>query len=649
MQGHITQPEGEIINLHAYGVDRTGEQPADPAILNAIRNLGAAGGSIYLPEGTYRITQTIELPSNVWIVGAGSAKTSILLDLTGSGHGFLAKGSVSKDEIGLKNCGHVGANKLEPVSGTFEPGDLIQVTQKLNAPITSDWAKESIGQLIRIQSVENGVITLERPLRFDAHVSDEAYISKVDPVEHCGILNLSIKRTDVSSTQTDNIHFEYTSGAVVYGVNSQLTNFAHINNVFAHETYVYGCHFSESHDYGNGGKGYGVVLSFSSSDCVVENNIFNTLRHSILFQAGSNGNVIGYNYSSNAHWTGTSFPASFAGDVVMHGNYPFFNLVEGNILQNLVIDNSHGKNGPNNTFLRNRVEHAGIYMNTSPASDAQSFIGNEVTGTGTESNGFFSFPKGLYSLAGENHFEYANNVGGTLLPSAQQVDVSSMYYSVKPTFIQGTWPSIGYPNDVNSQTIPAKERMKEEVTTIKYPFDNPFEVSIIQFKLQTHNDIAELSWKVTQTNTCRQVEVFRTTNHQNPDQIALLECGTSSNGQLYYQTDYQFGDIALQSDQIGYFVQLSLEDGTTLKSETLYAEGQMASAFVNPRSRLIRYNQSDVDEVAVFDSQGREVYRSSNDQQEFTLPAHIQTGIYYLNFRYTNNTERRQKIFIAAQ
>jgi hypothetical protein len=56
--------------------------------------------------------------------------------------------------------------------------------------------------------------------------------------------------------------------------------------------------------------------------------------------------------------------------MVLHGNYPFANLFEGNINQNTVIDNSHGKNGPYNTFFRNRSELWGVVMNNSPATDS---------------------------------------------------------------------------------------------------------------------------------------------------------------------------------------------------------------------------------------------------------------------------------------
>jgi hypothetical protein len=85
------------------------------------------------------------------------------------------------------------------------------------------------------------------------------------------------------------------------------------------------------------------------------------------------------------------------------------NLFEGNVVQNIVIDNSHFINGPFNTFFRNRAELYGIFMNTSPASNDQNFIGNQVT---NDSSPFL----GQYSLQGTGHFTHGNQIKGTIQP-----------------------------------------------------------------------------------------------------------------------------------------------------------------------------------------------------------------------------------------
>ncbi len=41
-------------------------------------------------------------------------------------------------------------------------------------------------------------------------------------------------------------------------------------------------------------EAYGTMLHFTTGECLIENNIFEHLRHSTIVQAGANGNVFGY-------------------------------------------------------------------------------------------------------------------------------------------------------------------------------------------------------------------------------------------------------------------------------------------------------------------------------------------------------------------
>jgi hypothetical protein len=216
----------------------------------------------------------------------------------------------------------------------------------------------------------------------------------------------------------------------VYGIESYLCNYAHIDIFSSTRVTVGNSFFKDGHSYGSGGKAYGVMLEFSSGDCYIFQNNFEHLRHSIIFQAGANGNVVAYNYSKDPYWTGILLPANSAGDLVFHGNYPYMNLLEGNVVQNIVIDNSHGINGPNNFFFRNRAELYGIFMNTSPSSDKQTFIGNQVINTSSPLYG-------QYALQGSNHFEYGNMIKGNVIPAGtgEPMD-SSMFNYIFTSFYQ---------------------------------------------------------------------------------------------------------------------------------------------------------------------------------------------------------------------
>jgi len=204
-------------------------------------------------------------------------------------------------------------------------------------------------------------------------------------------------------------------------------------------------------DYGGGGRAYGVMLHSTTNECLVEDNIYERLRHSMIVQSGANGNVFAYNYSLDAYWD--SFPNDAAGDAVLHGNYPYANLFEQNICQNIVIDNSHGPNGPNNTIFRNRAEKFGIFFSANNSPN-QNLIGNEIPNT--------SLPYNIvnYTIQGDDHFVYGNNNKGNITPAnTSELPDKSYAYAAKPNYIPSEqWAMIGTPNDMESTTIPAYDR-----------------------------------------------------------------------------------------------------------------------------------------------------------------------------------------------
>ena len=171
----------------------------------------------------------------------------------------------------------------------------------------------------------------------------------------------------------------------------------------------------------------------------------------MLLQAGANGNVFSYNYAFDPYWS--NFPTNSGGDIVLHGNGPFLNLFEQNIVQNIIIDNSHGPNGRYNTFFRNRAELYGLYFSASN-SPSQNIIANEITKT--------TAPYSLinFRIQGTDHFLYANNNKGTISPTSPgTLPETSFYYTQAPSFLpNSSFAKIGYPNNLGAASIPAEQR-----------------------------------------------------------------------------------------------------------------------------------------------------------------------------------------------
>lgn len=400
-----------VYNILAFGGDNSGSTSNHPAFVKALLKINNRPAKLYFPSGEYLFTEGIILPENLELYGDGET-SKLMFDLSGRADDAITISgkTLSIHKSKLHKDLRRGQNRLhlKDPSG-LATGDWIYLQDMSENHTSSSWAKGSIGQLFQIQKAGNGPIELRGESRYDFSNEYDIVVTKIAPIQRVAIKCLSIERRDQTGSQTSTISLNYAANIRLQNLHLKNANFAHIElNQSAHNL-IKGCFFEEAHHYGNGGKAYGVVLQFSSGDNLVYDNIFRKLRHSILFQAGANGNVVAYNYSREPYWTEVSLPSHSAGDIVFHGNYPFLNLVEGNIVQNIVLDDSHGQNGPFNTFFKNQVEGYGFFINPEPAADSVNAIGVECTNP--------SFLKGLFvSKYGKGHFLFANKSKGKMIP-----------------------------------------------------------------------------------------------------------------------------------------------------------------------------------------------------------------------------------------
>ncbi len=443
-----------LVNVKNYGALGNGNTNDYASMLLAINALNGIRGIVFLPPGNYLLSSTLNLPDSVSLMGSGAALTTISSTVGENKHIISVGGSATTDFIDVSAGFFKNSLQLTLANpGSFFPGDCVEIIQDGHLHMTSGWAMNTLGQILVIDSVDGLQIYLREPLRMNYTESLHPRIRKIFPRTAVSIGCMKLERLVATTSQTSNIAFTFAYNCLVEGVESNLCNFSHIDISKSTNITVRNSYFHHGHSYGSGGKAYGVCIQATSGSCLIENNIFRQLRHSMLLQAGSNGNVFACNYSLSPYWTDVALPSNSAGDIVLHGNYPYLNLFEGNIVQQIVIDDSHGKNGHHNTFFRNRAELYGIFMNNNPPTDSVNFVGNEVT-----NNGFFM---GLYLLYGVNHFQYGNNIRGTIQPAGTgTLTDTSYFYEQNPSFwnFSEPFPPIGPPSAINAYTIPAKAR-----------------------------------------------------------------------------------------------------------------------------------------------------------------------------------------------
>ena len=459
-----------IVNVRSFGAQGNGATNDQPAVAAAIAALGGAPGVVFFPVGTYLLQSAINLPSGAVLRGQRATNTTLRFDIIP--HCINISGQLGAAQAVVSGY-TIHSRSIEVTDGSvFAAGDYAEIRQANDPAWPSSVWSASMGQGLRIAGRAGNTLALENPLRgtYRADLSPE--IRKVIPVVNAGVENLKVERL-LAGTATDRdnqctIWFSYSAEGWVRGVEGYNGFGGHVGLSGANRISVTGCYFHHAHDYDGGGSGYGVRAEGKAGECLVENNIFEHLRHAMLLQAGANGNVFGYNYSRDPYWVNSIDPSDLSGDLAMHQNYPYANLFEGNICQHLWIDDSHNPNlnGPLNTYFRNRAELHGLNMTDSRCND-QNFVGNETFKGGTYD--VLRVGDG-YRLQGTGHFEYGNNTKSDGLQPPNTGDLSDFSYYLNdnptqpppaPAFwtITNAIPTVGPPLALDpAKIIPARAR-----------------------------------------------------------------------------------------------------------------------------------------------------------------------------------------------
>lgn len=445
-----------VANVLDSGAKGDGVTDDYSAFIKAIESV-TDGGAVLIPAGNYMIKSRISLSKPVVLRGEGADKTKLLIDH--SGNAFEAITYKRGTWVNLTGGYTKGSKELVVADSTgFEAGKYVEIQQDNDPEVmytlpswNQGWAAGAVGQIAKIVSVAGNTITIDEPLRI-------TYRSNLNPVirtqgfaEYIGFEDFSVERIDTSDTNM--FYFKNAANCWIKNIYSKKPAKSHVSVTTGHRIEVRDSFFDDATNWGGGGHGYGVELGFHVSDCLIENNIFKHLRHSMMVHIGANGNVFGYNYSIEPYQNegGTWTPC----DISIHGHYAYSNLFEGNIVQEIGISDYWGPSGPYNTYLRNRVESEDIYLEDS--SNYQNIIGNEIVKGEIVWDTDSRYP---HRIDPSTLFIHGNFINGSIQWDAQTSDHTipvSYYLDTKPVYF-GTmqWPSTGA--DRLDGTNPARER-----------------------------------------------------------------------------------------------------------------------------------------------------------------------------------------------
>lgn len=513
VRGGIPYYTNAVNAVTDYGATGDGSTDDYSAITNAMGHC-PNGGAVYLPAGTYRITQPIRFRYQQQIVlrGAGPNSTFIVSDTTTTSYGAGGLAFYSDTDRNTPNltAGYTAGSytlTVDSASGLAsnhiaqvrQSNDVTRIFGSLSTASTH-WQR----QMSRITNISGTTVKLDRPLYMDYSNSLAPVLwAFTKSVSWSGAEHLSVKIT--SALPANVIKFYIANNCWLTNVVTTNSNFSSIAVDQSYAITVAGC-MTRNHQTYDSNTRYGVQVSEFATDCLIVDNILQGNNLCITTQQGASGNVIAYNFSNKGfNSTYPAFSGTVYGGIAAHGDFSHHNLFEGNVVPWFSTDEFWGVNTTNTVhrnWLTRYVEYSetnGAFWSTQGATamyvDATNYqmqvtgniIGHprdsgiadaDVWRVGYARRQGNDYPSTAWdpvttnTLTKTGNYDFSTN--GTFWASGSVETLTNSYWlSSKPSwFGRLAWPPIG--PDVNttatitnSAVIPAQARfLGQDYTTI---------------------------------------------------------------------------------------------------------------------------------------------------------------------------------------
>ena len=330
--------------------------------INSALSSCPSGQVVKLNSGTYSISNTISIPSNVTLRGNGPLST--VLQNSGATP-ILRIGSGSHGSTVSITSGYTkgsSAITLSSASGK-DVGDVLLIDQQNDGSLvnnsgangTCNWCGNDSGtrslNFTAIITGKNGnTITIDPPFpyTFSSGLNPEAE-EITGGVSYAGVEDLKIINSPSDSNPSiymDGARYSWLKNVESERPYKDSGGGRHGVMRYGFRNEIRDSYFHENNAYST--NSYGWELVWGSSYTLVENNIMKGAKVYMYFAYGGTGTVIGYNY---VYDIANAWP-TYTGDFQGHGAHSMMALFEGNFAQKLKFDWIWGS-ASHHTFFRN--------------------------------------------------------------------------------------------------------------------------------------------------------------------------------------------------------------------------------------------------------------------------------------------------------
>ena len=365
-QGNVGIPGGVPNRTTIYQTVAAG---ASQATIQSALNSCPANQVVLLPAGTYNITSTLVIPSNVTLRGSGIGSTTLSTTGSGSVAAIRFGTEVQGENVATTHNITSGYTKgstsivLDNTTG-ISVGTLLVLDQLNDATLpvsnvgtygTITWnsrnsGARALGQTVEVTAVSGNTVTFAPPMywTFSSALAPQA-MSYTAGCQWAGVENLTVYANNTGYTTS--FYMPGSKYCWIKNVETNYTDGDHVEIYWSYRCEVRDSYFHDGYKHVSGGTDCDVVLAAKTSACLIENNIMYRMHTALILNWGASGNVIAYNYAADPFDSG-SINVQMYEYCGNHGAHPMFNLFEGNIGGQYHADSYWGSSS-HGTLLRN--------------------------------------------------------------------------------------------------------------------------------------------------------------------------------------------------------------------------------------------------------------------------------------------------------
>lgn len=347
--------------------------------------------TVEIPAGRFLLTETLPLASSVVLRGEGIGVTFVDLDLGGADiEGITMVGAPFGDGDWIPFASNAvrGDRQILVDDNGLDTGQVIEIEQDNVDEMVSreewvvDWGQGSSGAVLLVADTGPTSVVTDHQLNDTFTTDRNARLRPITAITRSGIESMTIERLDAGYGHTVSMRFGY--DLWVRDVELIKTSRAHIGIDQVGRCEISGSQIHGAHDFGDGGRAYGISIARHATNCLIEDNALWDLRHAMIIQLGANGNVFGYNDARGSAGYEDRQPRA---DISLHGHWPQANLFEGNVIDRIVFADWWGPVGPANVLWRSCVlDSASIIESSNDQAVVASVaaglaVDDDITGT----------------------------------------------------------------------------------------------------------------------------------------------------------------------------------------------------------------------------------------------------------------------------